>query len=232
MSFDELISFYESGEGRKIDEATAEKFFLFTSKGGGWIETGKIVLHNSSSIVLSYEVKSWGGSIRIQSFDTYGEPVGNIRFESYTGDLSFWNQRICLLASDSLFIFRNTEQEWEEEDERDVSAGFKKIQLEFVSFHQGVFIQPMFKYVNPKRRYHQASSDFLREDDLKEFSMEELSVMRNEIFAGYGYIFKSDKWKEYFSKQEWYTPRYENVNSWLTIIEKHNIDLILRLEKQ
>jgi hypothetical protein len=56
--------------------------------------------------------------------------------------------------------------------------------------------------------------------------------MRNEIFADHGYIFKTDKWKDHFSKQEWYSPRYENVNDSLSTIENYNIQLILELSKK
>ncbi len=231
LTFQQLISLYEKGDGQRIDESTAEKFFSFSSKNGGWIETGKIVLRNPSTVVLSYEIKNWGASIRAQSFNLQGKPISNILFENFTGDLSFWNERNCLHATDSLFIFRNTEQDWADEDERNLGSGFKKIQLEWVAFNEGFFAPPVYTHVNPKRKYYIGSSDFLTHEILEDYSSKELSIMRNEIFAGHGYIFRSDKWKEYFSKQEWYKPKYEDVTQWLSMIERHNIELLLKLEK-
>jgi hypothetical protein len=58
-----------------------------------------------------------------------------------------------------------------------------------------------------------------------------LSIARNEIFARYGYIFKSEELRNYFSNQEWYSPRYSDVTLYLTDIEKNNIEKILKTEE-
>ena len=55
--------------------------------------------------------------------------------------------------------------------------------------------------------------------------------MRNEIYAGHGYIFKNKKLSEHFSQQKWYSPEKENVDDYLSDIEKANINLILKIEK-
>lgn len=57
-------------------------------------------------------------------------------------------------------------------------------------------------------------------------SMKEMEIMKNEIFADYGMIFKTEKWKKYFSDQIWYMGLEENVNDQLTEIDKHNIKVI------
>lgn len=62
-------------------------------------------------------------------------------------------------------------------------------------------------------------------------TIEDLDVMRNEIFAEYGYIFKSKKWQKYFSALPWYKPRYENVDDQLTEIDKANIKVILKAKE-
>jgi hypothetical protein len=66
---------------------------------------------------------------------------------------------------------------------------------------------------------------------LKGLSSEELDLMRNEIFAEYGFIFKSEKWKKYFESKPWYKPQYENVDQFLTEIDKANIKFILEYQK-
>lgn len=71
----------------------------------------------------------------------------------------------------------------------------------------------------------------LKEDYLWGKSPSELRIMRNEIFARYGYKFNSADLKEYFSSQKWYIPKYDNVNNYLTEIDKQNIDLIANFEK-
>ena len=51
--------------------------------------------------------------------------------------------------------------------------------------------------------------------------------MRNEIFAEYGYKFKSKKWQEFFAKYDWYKPVKDNVDEFLTEKDKYNIKVIL-----
>lgn len=60
--------------------------------------------------------------------------------------------------------------------------------------------------------------------------IEDLDIMRNEIFAEYGYRFKSDKWKNYFSKKSWYNPNYDNVDEFLTPLDKTNLEVILKVK--
>ncbi|MEK6782182.1 MAG: YARHG domain-containing protein [Bacteroidota bacterium] len=66
---------------------------------------------------------------------------------------------------------------------------------------------------------------------MKGVSMEELDIMRNEIFAEYGFIFKSSKWKTYFESQPWYKPQYSNVDQFLTETDKANIKFILEYQR-
>lgn len=63
-------------------------------------------------------------------------------------------------------------------------------------------------------------------------SIEDLDLMRNEIYAAHGYIFKNKKWKDYFGKQPWYKAQFNNVDDKLTEIEKHNITAILNQKKK
>ena len=79
-------------------------------------------------------------------------------------------------------------------------------------------------------RFPQASERILSHSDLSGLSKYDLKIMRNEIFARHGYIFKTNEMKNYFHNQSWYSPRYSNVNSHLTRIENENIKLIKRYE--
>lgn len=62
-------------------------------------------------------------------------------------------------------------------------------------------------------------------------SAKELHLLRNEIFARHGYIFKTEKLKNHFSIKRWYKPEFENINSKLSEIDKKNINRILEYEK-
>jgi len=78
--------------------------------------------------------------------------------------------------------------------------------------------------------YPQTSQRILTSSELAGLSKWELKVMRNEIFARHGYIFKTAEMKNYFSKQSWYSPMYSDVNSKITDIERKNIELIKKYE--
>ncbi len=63
-------------------------------------------------------------------------------------------------------------------------------------------------------------------------SKDDLKIMRNEIFARHGYIFKTNEMKSYFNKQKWYKGKYNNVDNMLTDVEIHNIKVIQEVEKR
>jgi len=81
--------------------------------------------------------------------------------------------------------------------------------------------------------YPQASYQLLQPDDLATYNKTQLSLMRNEIFARYGYVFSnSSGMLTYFKKQKWYEPSAMNVSRWLTGVEKKNIALLRVLESK
>lgn len=66
--------------------------------------------------------------------------------------------------------------------------------------------------------------------ELSSYSGDELRLIRNSIFARHGYIFQSDDLKAYFSQFDWYKPRYNDVSSSLSAIERKNIKTIKSME--
>lgn len=75
--------------------------------------------------------------------------------------------------------------------------------------------------------YSKASFKKLTLEALNKMSTKDLKLMRNEIFARYGYVFKKGgDMDKYFQKQEWYRAEHKNVNQFLTEIELYNIELI------
>ena len=78
-------------------------------------------------------------------------------------------------------------------------------------------------------RYVEGSGYNIWESD--HLTIEDLDLMRNEIYAEYGYRFKSNQWRYYFSKKRWYHPRYNDVDDQLTAIDKANIKVILKVKQ-
>lgn len=82
-------------------------------------------------------------------------------------------------------------------------------------------------------KFTQASVRVLSTYELNKMTSQELKVMRNEIFARYGYIFKTGgQMESYFRKQDWYKPLQKDVNKYLTELEKENIILIRAAEQK
>lgn len=74
--------------------------------------------------------------------------------------------------------------------------------------------------------FPEASIRLLTASDLLSRSPWELKVMRNEIFARHGYIFKTPEMRSYFARQQWYSPRYDEVLRFLSDIEIRNAQMI------
>ncbi len=79
-------------------------------------------------------------------------------------------------------------------------------------------------------KFPQGTERLLSPNDLSGLSKEDLKIMRNEIFARHGYIFKTPEMKSYFEAQPWYHGQYEDVTSMLSPIEKQNVELIKKNE--
>lgn len=71
----------------------------------------------------------------------------------------------------------------------------------------------------------------LSESILKDKNLKELRILRNEIFARHGYIFKSKDLSVHFSKFDWYKPQFKDVNHLLTDTDRENISLIQSFEE-
>ena len=59
----------------------------------------------------------------------------------------------------------------------------------------------------------------------------DLRLLRNAIFARHGYRFKSQDLQEYFSQFSWYIPRFDDVTSHLSEVERENIKFLKSLEQ-
>lgn len=73
----------------------------------------------------------------------------------------------------------------------------------------------------------------LTEEDLEGKTKKELELMRNSIYARYGYRFKRDDLFSHFSQFNWYNPTTSDMStvySSMSGIEKYNIDFIKKHE--
>ena len=77
-----------------------------------------------------------------------------------------------------------------------------------------------------------SDSQYITTADLAGRSQQEVTLIRNEIYARHGYIFKSQDIQNYFAEKSWYYPNQYFDESLLNAVEKSNIDTIIAYEKQ
>ena len=81
-------------------------------------------------------------------------------------------------------------------------------------------------------KFSYASLRQLNEDELMKMTKSDLEIMRNEIYARYGYTFNpGGEMDTYFKMQGWYKEQHKDVTTYLTELEKRNIRLIQTVEK-
>lgn len=78
--------------------------------------------------------------------------------------------------------------------------------------------------------YKKVTSEEITETELEKLSKDDLSYLRNEIFARKGHTFKSEKMKTYFGQKPWYRAFNDDATKTLTAIEKRNADFIKSIE--
>lgn len=87
-----------------------------------------------------------------------------------------------------------------------------------------------FKYDPTVGKYPEASQRELTDADLSNMLEEDLSEMRNEIYARHGYSFKNKDWRYHFEGKDWYMPMGIDIRDKLTDTEVINIELIYEYE--
>ena len=103
--------------------------------------------------------------------------------------------------------------------------------LDYDDYLEKLIVNVTNSRIYSKEQYYlKARIQKLTEVDLKTLSNEELAYLRNEIFARHGHTFKTDKMKNYFSKQEWYQAYANNATDWLNEVEKWNAQYIKTFE--
>ena len=68
-------------------------------------------------------------------------------------------------------------------------------------------------------------------EQLTLFSESDLRILRNTIYAKYGYKFNSIDLQNHFSEFQWYNSEFENVDDKFTFVDIENIKLIQKSEK-
>lgn len=80
---------------------------------------------------------------------------------------------------------------------------------------------------------YSSNSRYLSTSELRKYNKDTLALIRNEIFARHGYVFKTEPFKSYFRSKSWYTPdsSFTGSDSELNRYEIENIQTILSVEE-
>ena len=70
----------------------------------------------------------------------------------------------------------------------------------------------------------------IERNELFDLSQSELRILRNTIYAKYGYIFRSADLQNHFTEFSWYQAKNTNVDSYFSSIDKENISRIQQRE--
>ena len=81
------------------------------------------------------------------------------------------------------------------------------------------------------REREKMATDLINEDKVTGLFVEDLRVLRNEIYARHGRIFKDAKLQKYFAEQKWYQPNPEFKDPDLNDIEVKNLAIIRAAEE-
>ena len=167
----------------------------------------------------------------LYSFDKSGKKISRIPYEASHGDCSFdHNRRVRYFNGEVIQII---ESRVEFDCDRDSVIQAQHESYEYNIFEDGRIEETHQLKIDSRRKFREASIKKLEEVYLAERSKEELATMRNELFASYGYRFKSAKWQQYFGSKDWYKATRDVVTKTdLTPIEYYNLQLIQRLEQR
>lgn len=72
---------------------------------------------------------------------------------------------------------------------------------------------------------------YISESDLDYRGQYEISLIRNEIYARHGYVFKTEPYKSYFESKSWYYPNEYFSDGSFNDVEKANVKFITEYEK-
>lgn len=92
---------------------------------------------------------------------------------------------------------------------------------------------PVINHASDPGYYYFFASDtrYITESDLWGLDKEEVAMIRNEIYARHGYIFKTEPYKSYFESRDWYVPNPYFTESYFNEIEKANKEFLVQYEK-
>lgn len=116
-------------------------------------------------------------------------------------------------------------------DEKKESTTDDVPELAKVKNYSDEFIE---KYMIPDDAmvFPDSSERYLTKEELSSFNVDEIALIRNELFAKNGRIYEEGAYKSYFEGKSWYNPISPDINMYdFNEFDKANFKLILQIEE-
>jgi hypothetical protein len=120
------------------------------------------------------------------------------------------------------------------QNKRYIDWSKKKSNVELWDIDEGEFeewVHEEFSSATDKIYKINASNTLLTKAYVENLKQGDLVVIRNTIYARHGYSFKNRPLRIFFDAQSWYIPVKADIKSEFSDIEKKNIQLLLKYEK-
>jgi YARHG domain-containing protein len=184
-----------------------------------------------TAVIIRIECNAGGlcGSKSVYTFTKNGHIISSSIISKSKADCSFENSIKPIILTPNLITIKIRNSTFDCDNDK---MTYEEIFVKSLQINDsGKIIPSANQRIDLRREFHIVSHELISEKELESLDHEKLAIMRNEIFASYGYQFKTEKWNNYFSSFKWYKPTRNSVNeSELNEIEKRNLALIKKLE--
>ncbi len=231
--FEEVLELFSIPKNPIPDRLASEYFEFSPSESASTLYADKILARTEKFILLiTYQECSVDDKCTrsfVNSFDLQGRRIDKILYKNTIADCSFDDKRDVVFVSKDLLVFKEVRKKLDCQNDKE-QIGIRKW-LEFQPIREdGKFLKPYTETKAIERENIIFSHRVFTVNELKEKTEQELSIIKNEIFASHGYMFETKKWIDYFESKHWYIPSSADVLSKLTDIEKQNIELIISIK--
>lgn len=231
-----LLSYFDKS-GNNLPDWVCSEFFKIEAYGDIFIEAHSLESRTFSSFDLFiFSLKCLAGgdceSTRLAVIDEKADVMDIIRVGQTMSDASFEKKTTYEFLSDSLLELRTIHKIYAfDENQGEDELISESITYEYHLLTETGSVVQLMNVKDSNREHTETSYRVFSVEELKNYTKEQLDIMRNEIFASYGYQFKTLAWQKYFSSKPWYKPLFEDVTERISVIEHVNISKILEVSK-
>lgn len=84
----------------------------------------------------------------------------------------------------------------------------------------------------PLKNCSNCAAQIIKQEQIKDLSLDEIRLLTNEIYARNGYEFDNPRFQQHFESKSWYSSKKDNKKVNFNDIEKKNITLLQNQSKQ